>query len=94
MTKEKFVNIGYGNLVSFQRVIAMVDPDSAPIKRMIQEAREDGRVVDATYGRKTRGVILTDSGHVILSAILPETLGNRLVSAKENGAGTLEQTVD
>lgn len=90
MTKEKFVNIGYGNLVSFQRVIAMVDPDSAPIKRMIQEAREDGRVIDATYGRKTRGVILTDSGHLILSAILPETLGNRLVAAKENGAQAIE----
>ncbi len=90
MSKEKFVNIGYGNLVSFQRVVAMVDPDSAPIKRMIQEAREEGRVVDATYGRKTRGVILTDSGHVILSAILPETLGNRLVAARENSNQVLD----
>ncbi len=90
MAKEKFVNIGYGNLVSFQRVVAMVDPDSAPIKRMIQEAKEDGRVVDATYGRKTRGVILTDSGHVILSAILPETLGNRLVVARDNSSQNFE----
>ena len=78
MDSIRFINIGYGNLVSANRVVAVVSPDSAPIKRIIQEAKEEGRVIDATYGRKTRAVIITDSRHVVLSTIMPETVGNRL----------------
>ena len=73
----KLINIGFGNLVSGERLVAVVSPDSAPIKRMIQEARERGILIDATYGRRTRAVIVMDSGHVILSAIQPETVANR-----------------
>lgn len=74
-----FINIGYGNIVSTDRVVAIVNPESAPIKRMISEARESGNLIDATHGRKTRGVIVTDSNHIILSAVQPETVVNRLV---------------
>lgn len=73
----KLVNIGFGNLVSEARVVAIVSPDSAPIKRMVSEGKDRGTVVDATYGRRTRAVILTDSGHIILSAIQPETIAGR-----------------
>ena len=74
----KLVNIGFGNIVSASRVIAIVSPESAPIKRIIQEARDANVLIDATYGRKTRAVIIADSGHVILSAVQPETVANRL----------------
>lgn len=74
----KLINIGFGNMVSAARVVAIVSPDSAPIKRIIQETREKGLLVDASYGRRTRAVILTDSGHVILTAIQPETLAGRV----------------
>lgn len=74
----KLVNIGYGSIVSANRVISIVSPESAPIKRMIQEARESNRLIDATYGRKTRSVIVTDSEHIILSGMQPETVANRL----------------
>ena len=74
----KLINIGFGNMVSATRIISIVSPESAPIKRMIQEAREKGTLVDATYGRRTRAVIVTDSGHVVLSALQPETVGHRL----------------
>jgi regulator of extracellular matrix RemA (YlzA/DUF370 family) len=74
----KLINIGFGNMVSTSRIISIVSPESAPIKRMIQEAREKGSLVDATYGRRTRAVIVTDSGHVVLSALQPETVGHRL----------------
>ena len=74
----KLINIGFGNMVAAGRLIAIVSPESAPIKRMIQEARERGVLVDATYGRRTRAVIITDSDHVILSAIQAETISNRL----------------
>lgn len=74
----KLINIGFGNMIAANRVIAMVSPDSAPIKRVITDARERGRLIDATYGRRTRAVIIADSGHVILSAILPETIAGRL----------------
>ena len=74
----KLINIGFGNVVSASRVIAVVSPESAPIKRIIQEARDANVLVDATYGRKTRAVIIVDSGHVILSAIQPETVAGRL----------------
>ncbi len=73
----KLINIGFGNLVSSLKVVAVVSPESAPIKRMIQEAREKGTLIDATYGRKTRTVIVTDSGHIILCAVTPETIGSR-----------------
>ncbi|HSH24499.1 MAG TPA: DUF370 domain-containing protein [Massilibacterium sp.] len=75
---SKLINIGFGNIVFANRMIAIVSPESAPIKRMIQDARERGRLVDATYGRRTRAVIITDSDHVILSAIQPETVAQRL----------------
>ncbi len=74
----KFINIGYGNMVAVDRIVTLVSPDSAPIKRLIQDAKDDGRVIDVTCGRKTRAVIVTDSEHVILSAIQAETIANRL----------------
>ena len=73
----KMINIGFGNIVSANRIIAVISPESAPVKRMISEARDKGLLIDATYGRKTRAVIITDSSHVILSAIQPETVANR-----------------
>jgi len=74
----KLINVGFGNIVSSDRIIAIVSPESAPIKRMVQEARENGSLIDATYGRRTRSVIITDSGHIILSAIQPERVADRL----------------
>ena len=74
----KFINIGFGNMVSAGRIIAIAAPDAAPIKRLVQDAKEEGRVIDASCGRRTRAVIITDSEHVILSAIQTETLTNRL----------------
>ncbi len=82
----KLINIGFGNIVSANRVIAIVSPESAPIKRIISDARERGQLVDATYGRRTRAVIITDSGHTILSAIQPETVAHRFVSGKDGDA--------
>lgn len=76
----KLINIGFGNIVSANRIIVIVSPESAPIKRIIGEARDRGMLVDATYGRRTRAVIITDSGHVILSAVQPETVKHRLQS--------------
>lgn len=73
----QLINIGFGNMVSSARVVAIVSPDSAPIKRMIQEAKDKGTLIDATYGRKTRTVIVTDSDHIVLSAVAPETIGGR-----------------
>lgn len=72
------MNIGFGNIVAANRIVAIVSPESAPIKRIIQEAREKGILIDATYGRRTRAVIMVDSGHVVLSAVQPETVANRL----------------
>ena len=79
----KFINIGFGNIVSSSRLIAVVSPESAPIKRIIQDARDNGKLVDATYGRRTRAVIVTDSDHVILSAVQPETVAHRLSTKGE-----------
>ncbi|MFW5789629.1 MAG: extracellular matrix/biofilm regulator RemA [Halanaerobiaceae bacterium] len=79
----KLINIGFGNIVAGNRVIAVVSPESAPIKRIIQEAREKGMLIDATYGRRTRAVIITDSDHVVLSAIQPETVSHRLADSKD-----------
>ena len=72
------INIGFGNIVSANRIIAIISPDSAPIKRIVQEAKEEKTAIDATYGRRTRAVIIMDSGHVILSAVQPETVAGRL----------------
>ncbi len=83
MIDIKLINIGFGNIVSGNRVIAIVSPESAPIKRIITEARDKGQLIDATYGRRTRAVIITDSNHVILSAIQPETVANRFILSKE-----------
>lgn len=74
----KLINIGFGNMVSANRLIAIVSPDSAPIKRIIREAEDKGMLINATYGRRTRAVLVTDSDHVILSSIQPETVANRL----------------
>lgn len=74
----KLINIGFGNMVSANRLVAIVSPESAPIKRIIQDAKERGTLIDATYGRRARAVIVTDSDHVILSAVQPETVANRL----------------
>lgn len=84
MEKIHFLNIGYGNVISANRVIAIIGPDSAPIKRMLSEAKEKGTLIDATYGRKTRCVIIMDDGHVVLSPNMPETVGGRL-SAEQKG---------
>lgn len=76
----KLINIGFGNMVSAHRLIAIVSPESAPIKRIIQESRDRGVLIDATYGRRTRAVLITDSDHIILSAIQPETIAGRMGS--------------
>ena len=74
----QLINIGFGNIVSANRIIAIVSPESAPIKRIVQEAKDSGQAVDATYGRRTRAVLIMDSGHIILSAVQPETVAGRL----------------
>ncbi len=74
----QLVNIGFGNIVSAERIVAIVSPESAPIKRMVQEAKDNKTAVDATYGRRTRAVLIMDSGHIILSAVQPETVGARI----------------
>ena len=80
----KLVNIGFGNLINANRVIAMVSPESAPIKRIITEAREKGTLIDASFGRKTKTVLVMDSGPVILSGIQPETVGTRMTAEGED----------
>lgn len=81
----KLINIGFGNMVSASRLVAIVSPESAPIKRIVQESRDRGVLIDATYGRRTRAVLITDSDHVILSAIQPETIAGRMdVREEEN----------
>ena len=82
----QLINIGFGNMVSSARLIAIVSPESAPIKRIVQDAREQGRLIDATYGRRTRAVIVMDSDHVILSAVQPETVAARLNDTEEEQA--------
>lgn len=82
----KLLNVGFGNMVAAARVIAVVGPDSMPVKRIVGEARESGKLVDATAGRKTRAVLMMDSGHVVLSAIQPETIAGRI--------GTRDPSID
>lgn len=79
----KFINIGFGNMVAADRIVTIVSPDSAPIKRLMQDAKSEGKVIDVSCGRRTRAVIITDSGHVIFSAIQSETIANRLDSESE-----------
>ena len=92
MINVRLINIGFGNMVSAGRLMAIISPESAPIKRMIQEAREESILVDATYGRKTRAVLIMDSGQIILSAIQPETIANSakngMKKKNERGAQT------
>ena len=84
----KFINIGFGNMVSVDRIVSIVSPDSAPVKRLIQDAKDTGRVIDVSCGRRTRSVIITDSEHVILCAIQAETIANRL---ENNGSDDDEE---
>lgn len=79
----KLINIGFGSLVAAGRILSVLDPDSAPIKRVVQEARDRAMLIDASYGRKTQSVILMDTDHVILSALTPETIGERWEQKKE-----------
>lgn len=74
------INIGFGNMAAAARVMAIISPESAPVKRMIQDSRDKGELIDATYGRKTRAVLIMDSGQIILSAVQPETISNRLMN--------------
>ena len=81
----KLINIGFGNIVSAERIVSIVSPESAPIKRLVQEAKDAKTAIDATYGRRTRSVIIMDTGHVILSAVQPETVAGRVENnADEN----------
>lgn len=84
----KMINIGYGNMISAERIVTVISPESAPIKRLIQEAKDDGRAIDATYGRKTRAVIVMDSGHIVLSSLITETLASRI---NENGGSESDE---
>lgn len=90
--KMKFINIGFGNMVASDRVVTIVSPDSAPIKRLMQDAKDAGRVIDVSCGRRTRSVIITDSEHVIFSAIQAETIANRLDDSE--GAEDIEAVED
>ncbi len=87
----KFINIGFGNMVASDRIITIASPDSAPIKRLVQDAKDTGRVIDVSCGRRTRAVIITDSEHVILSAIGAETIAGRLDNNGENEEDTEEE---
>ncbi|HLR70286.1 MAG TPA: DUF370 domain-containing protein [Pseudogracilibacillus sp.] len=78
-----FINIGFGNVVAANRIVSIVSPESAPIKRVVQVARDKNTLIDATYGRRTRAVIITDSSYIILSAVQPETVGQRMVNQDE-----------
>ncbi len=85
----RLINIGFGNILAANRIVAIISPDSAPVKRVIQEARERGTLIDATYGRRTRAVVITDSGHVVLSAVQPETVAHRY-AAREGAEDEVE----
>ena len=87
----KFINIGFGNMVASDRIITIVSPDSAPVKRLVQDAKDTGRVIDVSCGRRTRSVIITDSEHVILSAIQSETIANRLDSGENASDEDVEE---
>ena len=86
----RLINIGFGNLISAERTVSIVSPDSAPIKRMIQDQRDKGMLIDASFGRSTKSVILTDSGHVVLSALAPDVLAQRFSDKAEEESGSHE----
>jgi hypothetical protein len=88
----RLINIGFGNMIAAERIVAVVSPDSAPVKRLVQEARDAHRIVDATQGRRTRAVVVTDSDHVVLSAIQPETVASR-AGSREAAAPTEEKEI-
>ena len=88
METFRFINIGFGNTVNAGKIIAIVSPDSAPVKRLVARAREDGRTVDATQGRKTKAVLIMENDRVVLSALLPETIRARAQGGKEEAAGS------
>ena len=83
----KLINIGFGNMISAARLLTVISPDSAPVKRLVQEARDRGMLIDASYGRKTKSVLVMDTDHVILSAVLPETIAARASEEEKNGEG-------
>ncbi len=83
----KLINIGYGNLINSSKVVSVVSPDAAPIKRLIQDTRDTGKLIDATSGKKTRAVIIAESGHIVLSALTPETIQGRLADETQNESG-------
>lgn len=78
----RFINVGFGNIVNAEKIVAVVSPDAAPIKRMVQSAKEEGRSIDATQGRKTKSVLISEDNHIILSALQPDTIGRRIQSDK------------
>jgi regulator of extracellular matrix RemA (YlzA/DUF370 family) len=86
---DNLINIGFGNMINTGKVVAVISPDSAPVKRLVQYAKDDGRAIDATQGRRTRAVVITDDDHVVLSALLPETIAGRF-----NGIGITKHTAD
>lgn len=90
----KLINVGYGNMVAVSHIIAIVSPDSAPIKRMVQDAKERGNAIDATFGRRTKAVIITDSDHIILSAIQPKHIANRLDDRDDDAPESSSNTVE
>ncbi len=90
----KLINIGFGNMVAANRIVAIVSPDSAPIKRIISDSREKGQLVDATYGRRTRAVVITDSGFIVLSALQPETVAGRLAGKTDTENEAEEEPED
>lgn len=83
----KLINIGFGNMISASRLLTVISPDSAPVKRLVQEARDRGMLIDASYGRKTKSVLVMDTDHVILSAVLPETIAARAAEEEKDGEG-------
>lgn len=87
MQRDRLINLGFGNFVLASRVVAVVNPASSPMRRLREDAKNDGRLVDATQGRKTRSILVTDSNHVILSAILPDTLGQRVIQSADAPEG-------
>ena len=88
----RLINIGFGSLVAAERIVSVISPDSAPIKRIVTDAREEGRLIDATFGRRTRAVLITDCGYVVLSALQPETVAGRY--AGKTSAPEAEDTAD
>lgn len=91
MQRDRLINLGFGNFVLASRVVALVNPASSPMRRLREDAKAQGRLVDATQGRKTRSILVTDSNHVILSSINPDTLGQRFIASQDGGADQPEE---